>query len=96
MIRNNINIDYQEFHKLLILDYLNVNPYKPSIWWENKVSQKEKANILRHFHKLNMLNHDLHILYNKSLVIKLEKYIIISIYHQDKKEINIFENDICI
>ena len=95
MIRNNINIDYQEFHKLLILDYLNVYPYKPSIWWENKVSQKEKANILRHFHQLNMLNHDLHILYNKSLVIKLEKNIIVSIYHQDKKEINIFENNIC-
>ena len=96
MIRNNINIDYQEFHKLLILDYLNVNPYKPSIWWENKVSQKEKANILRHFHQLNMLNHDLHILYNKSLVIKLDNFIIISIYHQDKKEINIYENDISI
>ena len=48
MIKNNINIDYQEFHKLLILDYLNVNPYTVEGDYDNiKITTKEDLKYIK-------------------------------------------------
>ena len=46
-VKDNINLNYDEFHKLLIIDYLNCHNIKPSIWWDEKISPKEKNELLR-------------------------------------------------
>lgn len=89
-IKNNTNINYDEFHKLLIIDYLNCYNIKPSCWWEEKISPKEKNEILRNLYEENKLNYDLNTLYKYSLVIPLKSTIIIVIYKNNTKEIYTF------
>jgi len=87
-IKNYSDIDYDEFHKLLILDYLDIFPYKPSCWWNETILPKEKNVLLREYHEKNLLPHDLKTLYTKSLVIRLKTNTIVVVY-LDKKYVYI-------
>lgn len=88
-IKENIKLDYKKFHELLIIDYLNCYNIKPSCWWNEKISSKEKNNILRENQENHILNYDLNILYKYSLVIPLNNCIIVAIYKDNKRNIYI-------
>ena len=92
-IKNNTNINYEEFHKLLVLDYLNLHNIKPTCWWDEKISPKEKKELLRYFHQNNILKENLNVLYKYSLLIPLEKNIIVAIYKDNKKQIYSIEKE---
>ena len=83
----NKNINYDEFHKLLILDYLNIHNIKPTCFWDEKISPKEKNELLRNYKENNLLSEDLNILYKYSLVIPLKNEVIIAIYKDNKRKI---------
>ena len=85
----NINLDYNEFHKLLIIDYLNCHNIKPSIWWDEKISPKEKNELLRNEPKIIELGYDINVLYKYSLVIPLNNCIILAIFKDNKRKIHI-------
>ena len=70
-----------------IIDYLNCYNIKPSSWWEEKISPKEKNELLRKLHEENKLPHDLNTLYKYSLLIPLKDKIVIAIYKDMNKEI---------
>ena len=80
-------INYDEFHKLLILDYLNIHNIKPTCFWNEKISPKEKNELLRNYKENNLLSEDLNILYKYSLVIPLKNEVIIAIYKDNKRKI---------
>ena len=82
-------INYDEFHKLLILDYLNIHNIKPTCFWNEKISPKEKNELLRNYKEKNLLSEDLSILYKYSLVIPLKNEVIIAIYKDNKRKIYI-------
>ena len=86
-VYNNIKLDYDEFHKILINDYLNVFNIKPSCWWKESLLPKEKNEILRENHENGTLPYDLNILYKYSLVIPLKKNIIVAIYKDNTRKI---------
>ena len=88
-VKDNINLDYNEFHKLLILDYLKCFNIKPTSWWNERISPKEKNEILRINHENNNLDYDLNTLYKYSLVIPLNKCIVVAIYKNNSKKIHI-------
>lgn len=88
-VKNNIDLDYEKFHQLLIIDYLNIHNIKPSIWWDEKISPKEKNEILRINHENNNLNYDFTTLYKYSLVIPLKNNLIVAIYKDNKRNIHI-------
>lgn len=83
----NKNINYDEFHKLLILDYLNIHNIKPTCFWDEKISPKEKNELLRNYKEKNLLSEDLSTLYKYSLVIPLKNEVIIAIYKDNKRKI---------
>ena len=83
----NKNINYNEFHKLLILDYLNIHNIKPTCFWDEKISPKEKNELLRNYKENNLLSEDLSTLYKYSLVIPLKNEVIIAIYKDNKRKI---------
>ena len=83
----NKNINYNEFHKLLILDYLNIHNIKPTCFWNEKISPKEKNELLRNYKEKNLLSEDLSTLYKYSLVIPLKNEVIIAIYKDNKRKI---------
>ena len=87
--REDFNLDYGNFHKLLILDYLSCHNIKPSIWWEEKISPKEKSDLLRKYHKEGIINYDLTTLYKYSLLIPLENVVILAIYKNNTRKIHI-------
>ena len=86
-VKKNINLNYNEFHKLLIIDYLNCFNIKPASWWDEKISPKDKNEILRINYENNKLNYDLNTLYKYSLVIPLKENIIVAIYKNNNKNI---------
>lgn len=86
-VKENINLNYNEFHKLLIIDYLNCYNIKPASWWEERISPKEKNNFLRINQENGKLNYDLNTLYKYSLVIPLKENTIVVIYKDNKKNI---------
>ena len=88
-VKENIKLDYNEFHKLLIIDYLNCYNIKPASWWDEKISPKEKNEILRLNFENGNLPYDLNTLYKYSLVIPLEKEIIVVVYKDNTKHIHI-------
>ena len=88
-VKNNTNLNYDEFHKLLIIDYLNSHNIKPSIWWDEKISPKERNTLLRTHLENGNLNYDINILYKYSLVIPLKNNLIIAIYKDQTKIIHI-------
>ena len=88
-VKNNLNINYDEFHKLLIIDYLNAHNIKPSIWWDEKISPKEKNELLRINYENGKLNYDVNILYKYSLVIPLKDNLIVAIYKDNNRLIHI-------
>lgn len=89
-VKNIPSIDYYQLHKLLILDYLDTSPYKPSCWWVDKISPKDKNELLREYHQNGLLDYSLHDLYTKSLVINMEHDIILVMYNNNQKKIHIF------
>ena len=89
-IKNKTNINYDELHKRLIIDYLNCYNIKPSSWWDEKISPKEKNELLRNLYETNQINYDLNTLYKYSLVIPLKNSIIIAIYKDMNKEILVY------
>ena len=58
-VKENLNYIYNDFHKLLIIDYLNCFKIKPNSWWDEKVSPKEKNHILRSLYEENKINNNL-------------------------------------
>ena len=82
-----VSINYNEFHKLLILDYLNIHNIKPTCFWNEKISPKEKNELLRNYKEKNLLSEDLSTLYKYSLVIPLKNEVIIAIYKDNKRKI---------
>ena len=88
-VKENISIDYDEFHKLLILDYLNSFNIKPSIWWDEKISPKDKNKILRDLIKNNKIEEDINSLYKYSTLIPLKNSLIIAIYKENKRKVYI-------
>ena len=92
-VKDNLNINYDIFHETLILDYLNIHNIKPSIWWNEKISPKEKNNILRSLFETNKLNYDLNTLYKYSLLIPLKEKYIVAIYKDNTKNIHIIKKN---
>ena len=88
-VKENVNLDYEVFHKLLILDYLSCHNIKPSMWWEEKISPKEKSDLLRKYHKEGIINYDLTTLYKYSLLIPLKNVVILAIYKNNTRKIHI-------
>lgn len=88
-IKSNALVNYNEFHKLLIIDYLNSHNIKPSIWWDEKISPKDKNELLRLNIENGNLNYDVNILYKYSLVIPLKENLIVAIYKDNKRIIHI-------
>ena len=86
-------INYDEFHKLLILDYLNIHNIKPTCFWNEKISPKEKNELLRNYKENNLLSEDLSTLYKYSLVIPLKNEVIIAIYKDNKRKIYTFKKE---
>lgn len=84
-VKNNYPSLYSNIHKLLILDYLNCYKIKPSSWWDENITPKEKNELLRLHHKLGNLNYDLNTLYKYALVIPLTNEIIVAIYKDKNK-----------
>ena len=88
-VKDNINLDYQKFHEILIIDYLNCHNIKPSIWWDEVIPVKEKNELLRTYQQNGMLNYDLNTLYKYSLLIPLKDNLIVVIYKDNKKTLHI-------
>lgn len=86
-VYNNIHLNYDEFHKVLIIDYLNIYKIKPSCWWKESLLPKEKNEILRENHENGNLPYDLNLLYKYSLVIPLKHSNIIAIYKDNTRKI---------
>ena len=78
---------YNEFHKILIIDYLNYFNLKPKAWWDEALSSKEKNIIIRELFEKGLLNDSLDNLYKYSMVISLNDYYIIAIYKSNYKNI---------
>ena len=82
------------FHKLLIIDYLNCHNIKPSIWWDEKNSPKEKNELLRELIENNKINYDINILYKYSILIPLKDCLLLVIYKDNKRELHIIEKEV--
>jgi hypothetical protein len=88
-VRENIDLDYDKFHQLLIIDYLNCFNIKPASWWSERISPKEKNEFLRECYENGKLTEDLNTLYKYSLVIPLKESTIVVIYKNNTKKIYI-------
>ena len=88
-VKQHIKLNYEEFHKLLIIDYLNCFNIKPACWWDEKISSKDKNNLLRYYFENNILDYDLNTLYKYSLVIPLKNNVIVAIYKNNTRRIHI-------
>ena len=77
---------YNEFHKSIIIDYLNHFNLKPKAWWDEAIDSKTKNKILRDLYEKEIFN-DLKIddLYKYSMVIKLNNTLLIAIYKNNYK-----------
>jgi len=80
---------YNEFHKSIIIDYLNHFKLKPKAWWNEALDSKAKNKVLRELYENNYFN-DLKLddLYKYSMVIPLKNSYIIAIYKSNYKLIN--------
>ncbi len=72
--------NYNNLHKLLIIDYLNHFTIKPQAWWKERISPKEKNNLLRFYYEKGLLDYPLDTLYKYSLLIPLQNEYILAIY----------------
>ena len=88
-VKENIDLDYDKFHQLLIIDYLNCFNIKPASWWSERISPKEKNEFLRECFENGTLTEDLNTLYKYSLVIPLKESTIVVIYKNNTKNIYI-------
>ena len=89
-VKENIKLNYDTFHQLLIVDYLNCFNIKPASWWNERISPKDKNEVLRNLYENKKLDYDLNTLYKYSLVIPLKNNIIVAIYKNNTKNIYIF------
>ena len=90
-VKDNINLNYDKFHQLLILDYLNYHNIKPSIWWEEKMSPKERNKLLKEIYIKCRIVDDINILYKYSLLIPLKESLILAIYKDNIGKITIIK-----
>ncbi len=86
-------IYYNLFHKTIIMDYLNYFNLKPKAWWDEKISHKDKNNILRLIFNNNLINIALEDLYKYSLLVNLNNDYILAIYKPNIKIIKIINKD---
>lgn len=86
-------IYYNLFHKTIIMDYLNYFNLKPKVWWDEKISHKDKNNILRLIFNNNLINIALEDLYKYSLLVNLNNDYILAIYKPNIKIIKIINKD---
>ena len=84
---------YNLFHKTIIMDYLNYFNLKPKAWWDEKISHKDKNNILRLIFNNNLINIALEDLYKYSLLVNLNNDYILAIYKPNIKIIKIINKD---
>ena len=78
---------YNEFHKAIILDYLNYFNLKPKAWWDEKLDKHERNIMLRELHERYNIEYPITDLYKYSLLIDLPKTTIIAIYKENDKKI---------
>lgn len=83
--------NYNEIHKLLIIDYLNYFNLKPHAWWDEKLDKKERNNVLRYLKDNNNIDISINDLYKYSLLISLDKTYILAVYMPNFKQILIIE-----
>lgn len=81
------NQNYELIHEALILDFLSYYKIKPKIWWENRISAKEKKEMIRKIKDNNLVEEDLNVLYKYSILTILSNTIILAIYHPKGKKI---------
>lgn len=75
---------YEEFHELLINDYLIHFNLKPAVWWDEKESKHDKNELFRQIAELND-SINLNDCYKYGLLISLKNTIIIAIYKVDER-----------
>ena len=78
---------YKEFHKSIIIDYLNHFNLKPKAWWDEALNSKDKNKVIRELFEKGLLNDTLDNLYKYSMVIPLLDTYIIAIYKANEKKI---------
>jgi len=81
---------YNNFHKLMVIDYLNHFNIKPTIWWNDYLDKEVKNDIYR---KIVLVNPNINIqdCYKYGMLIPFEKSYILAIYKDMNK--TIFEID---
>ncbi len=82
---------YNNFHKNIILDYLNYFNLKPKAWWYEVLNPKEKNNILRYLIDNNYINEKIIDLYKYSILVNLDKCYIIGLYKPNNKKIYVID-----
>jgi hypothetical protein len=82
---NNLN-DY-EIHKQLIIDYLSYYKLKPKAWWNERLSSKDKKEIIRFIKENDKTNYSLEDLYKYSLLVDLEDEYILAIYKNNNVDL---------
>lgn len=82
---NNLN-DY-EIHKQLIIDYLSYYKLKPKAWWNERLSSKDKKEIIRFIKDNDKTNYSLEDLYKYSLLVDLEDEYILAIYKNNNVDL---------
>ena len=92
-VKESVNLDYNEFHKLLIVDYLSYHSVKPSSWWDEKITPKEKNVILRDNQENGNLPYDLNVLYKYSLLVSLDSIYIVAIYKDNTCKLHIINKN---
>lgn len=82
------DLNYEKYHTSLIYEYLSYFNIKPSNWWEEKISAKEKKEALRKLIKDNdTISFSIDELYKHSILVNLKDSYILGIYTQNKKQI---------
>ena len=82
---NNIN-DYN-IHKQLIIDYLSYYKLKPKAWWQERLSVKEKKDVIRTIFENTETDYTLDNLFKYSMLISLEHEYILAIYKNNSCDI---------
>lgn len=82
---------YNQFHKTIIIDYLNYYNLRPKVWWNERPTSLSRNDILRMLYEKNELNVELVDLYKYSLLVCLDDAYILAIYKPGNKLILEFE-----
>ena len=93
LVKNKYNENYENFHELLIIDYLSCYKIKPTIWWDEKINKQDKNNLLRELVESNKLDVDLLTLYKYSQVIVLNNVILVVVYKDNQMNLYKIKKD---